>query len=150
MTDETRPEQVLTYREAIREALRIELRNDPSVFVMGEDIGEYGGVYKVTDGLLAEFGGERILDTPISEAGFVGAAVGAAMVGKRPVVELMFMDFALVAADQLLNQAAKMQFLSGDQFRVHLPSGRSRGSGAARQHSTRSRSRRYSCTSQGS
>ncbi len=137
MTDETRPEQVLTYREAIREALRIELRNDPSVFVMGEDIGEYGGVYKVTDGLLAEFGGERILDTPISEAAFVGAAIGAAMVGKRPVVELMFMDFALVAADQLLNQAAKMRFMSGDQYRVPLTirTQQGVGSGTAAQHS---------------
>ncbi|HYN69683.1 MAG TPA: alpha-ketoacid dehydrogenase subunit beta [Candidatus Eisenbacteria bacterium] len=129
--------RVLTYREAVREALSLELENDPDVFVMGEDIGQYGGVFKVTDGLLARFGPLRILDTPISEAAFVGAAVGAAMTGKRPVVELMFMDFALVAADQLLNQAAKMQFLSGDQFRVPLTirTQQGVGSGTAAQHS---------------
>ena len=131
------PGRVLTYREAIREALALELENDPDVFLMGEDIGEYGGVFKVTDGLLARFGPLRVLDTPISEAAFVGAAVGAAMTGKRPVVELMFMDFALVAADQLLNQAAKMQFLSGDQFRVPLTirTQQGVGSGTAAQHS---------------
>jgi pyruvate/2-oxoglutarate/acetoin dehydrogenase E1 component len=129
--------RILTYREAVREALLLELEDDPDVVVMGEDIGEYGGVFKVTDGLLARFGPERILDTPISEAAFVGAAVGAAMVGKRPVVELMFMDFALVAADQLLNQAAKMQFLSGDQFRVPITirTQQGVGSGTAAQHS---------------
>ena len=129
--------RTLTYREAVREALRLELENDPDVFVMGEDIGQYGGVFKVTAGLLERFGPVRILDTPISEAAFVGAAVGAAMVGKRPVVELMFMDFAFVAADQLLNQAAKMQFLSGDQFRVPLTirTQQGVGSGTAAQHS---------------
>ena len=129
--------RILTYREAVREALLLELEHDPDVFVMGEDIGEYGGVFKVTDGLLARFGPDRILDTPISEAAFVGAAVGAAMVGKRPVVELMFMDFAFVAADQLLNQAAKMQFLSGDQFRVPITirTQQGVGSGTAAQHS---------------
>jgi pyruvate/2-oxoglutarate/acetoin dehydrogenase E1 component len=129
--------RVLSYREAVREALRLELRDDPDVFVLGEDIGQYGGVFKVTDGLLAEFGPERILDMPISEAGFVGAAIGAAMVGKRPVVELMFMDFALVAADQLLNQAAKMRYMSGDQFRVPLTirTQQGVGSGTAAQHS---------------
>ena len=129
--------RILTYREAVREALALELEADPDVFLMGEDIGEYGGVFKVTDGLLARFGPERILDTPISEAAFVGAAIGAAMVGKRPVVELMFMDFAFVAADQLLNQAAKMQFISGDQFRVPLTirTQQGVGSGTAAQHS---------------
>ena len=129
--------RTLTYREAVREALWLELENDPDVFVMGEDIGQYGGVFKVTAGLLERFGPDRILDTPISEAAFVGAAVGAAMVGKRPVVELMFMDFAFVAADQLLNQAGKMQFLSGDQFRVPLTirTQQGVGSGTAAQHS---------------
>jgi len=129
--------RTLTYREAVREALWLELENDPDVFVMGEDIGQYGGVFKVTAGLLDRFGPDRILDTPISEAAIVGAAVGAAMVGKRPVVELMFMDFAFVAADQLLNQAAKMQFLSGDQFRVPLTirTQQGVGSGTAAQHS---------------
>jgi len=129
--------RTLTYREAVREALSLELESDPDVFLMGEDIGQYGGVFKVTAGLLERFGPDRILDMPISEAGFVGAAVGAAMVGKRPVVELMFMDFAFVAADQLLNQAAKMQFLSGDQFRVPLTlrTQQGVGSGTAAQHS---------------
>lgn len=129
--------RILTYREAVREALALELERDPDVFIMGEDIGEYGGVFKVTEGLLARFGPQRVLDTPISEAAIVGAAVGAAMSGKRPVVELMFMDFALVAADQLLNQAAKMQFLSGDQFRVPLTirTQQGVGSGTAAQHS---------------
>ena len=129
--------RTLTYREAVREALWLELENDPDVFLMGEDIGQYGGVFKVTAGLLDRFGPDRILDMPISEAGFVGAAVGAAMVGKRPVVELMFMDFAFVAADQLLNQAAKMQFLSGDQFRVPLTirTQQGVGNGTAAQHS---------------
>lgn len=129
--------RLLSYREAIREALALELERDPNVFIMGEDIGDHGGVFKVTDGLKARFGPRRVLDTPISEAAFVGAAIGAAMVGKRPVVELMFMDFALVAADQLFNQAAKMRFLSGDQFRVPLTirTQQGVGNGTAAQHS---------------
>jgi pyruvate/2-oxoglutarate/acetoin dehydrogenase E1 component len=129
--------RLLSYREAIREALAGELTRDPDVFIMGEDIGDYGGVFKVTDGLKARFGPQRVLDTPISEAAIVGAAIGAAMVGKRPVVELMFMDFALVAADQLFNQAAKMRYLSGDQFRVPLTirTQQGVGNGTAAQHS---------------
>jgi pyruvate/2-oxoglutarate/acetoin dehydrogenase E1 component len=129
--------RTLAFREAVREALAIEMRRDPNVFLMGEDIGLYGGVFKATVGLLEEFGAERVIDTPISEAGFVGTAIGAAMAGKRPVVELMFMDFALVAADQLLNQAAKMRYLSGDQFRVPITvrTQQGVGSGTAAQHS---------------
>jgi pyruvate dehydrogenase E1 component beta subunit len=110
----------ITYRDALNDALALELERDPDVFVMGEDIGDYGGVFKVTQGLLERFGPDRVRETPIAEAGFVGAAIGAAMMGKRPVVELMFMDFALVAADQLFNQAAKMRFLSADRLRVPL------------------------------
>jgi len=126
-----------TYREAVREALANELERDPDVFIIGEDIGDYGGVFKVTDGLKARFGAERVLDAPISEAAIVGSAIGAAMMGKRPVVELMFMDFALVAADQLFNQAAKMRYISGDQFRVPLTirTQQGVGNGTAAQHS---------------
>jgi pyruvate/2-oxoglutarate/acetoin dehydrogenase E1 component len=127
----------LTYREALRRALADQLGSDPDVLLLGEDIGAYGGIYKVTDGLQARFGADRVIDTPISEAGFVGVAVGAAMTGKRPVVELMFMDFSLVAADQLLNQAAKMRYLSGDQWKVPLTVRTQEGVGAgtAAQHS---------------
>jgi pyruvate dehydrogenase E1 component beta subunit len=127
----------LTYREALRHALAGELERDPDVLLLGEDIGAYGGIYQVTDGLRQRFGPHRVLDTPISESGFVGAAIGAAMTGKRPVVELMFMDFSLVAADQLLNQAAKMRYLSGGQWQVPLTVRTQQGVGAgtAAQHS---------------
>lgn len=130
-------ERVLSYREAVREGLWQEMERDPAVFLMGEDIGEYGGVFKVTDGLQTRFGAQRVRDTPISEAGFVGAATGAAMSGLRPVVELMFMDFALVAADQLFNQTAKMRFLSADSCRVPVTirTQQGVGSGTGAQHS---------------
>lgn len=127
----------ITYSQALNDALREEMRADARVFVMGEDIGAYGGVFRVTKDLLAEFGPQRVIDTPISEAGFVGLAIGAAMMGMRPVVELMFMDFALVAADQILNQAAKMHYMSGGKVSVPLviraQQGGGRGNGA--QHS---------------
>jgi pyruvate/2-oxoglutarate/acetoin dehydrogenase E1 component len=126
-----------TYRDAVRDALAIELERDDDVLLMGEDIGDYGGVFKVTTGLIDRFGPARVVETPIAEAGFVGAAIGAAMYGKRPVVELMFMDFALVAADQLLNQAAKMRYVSGDDWRVPLTirTQQGVGTGTAAQHS---------------
>jgi pyruvate/2-oxoglutarate/acetoin dehydrogenase E1 component len=111
---------VMTYAKAITDGLRLELRRDPRVLLFGEDIGPAGGVYGITKGLVDEFGHERIVDTPISEAGFVGLATGAAIAGLRPVVELMFSDFALVAGDQLLNQAAKMRMLSGNKLDVPL------------------------------
>lgn len=127
----------LTYSQAINQALFEEMRADQRVYVMGEDIGLYGGVFRVTQGLLAEFGPERVRDTAISEAGFVGLAIGTAMMGMRPVVELMFMDFALVAADQIINQAAKMRYMSGGQVSVPIvirsQQGGGRGNGA--QHS---------------
>jgi pyruvate dehydrogenase E1 component beta subunit len=127
----------ITYAQAINQALREEMRRDPQVFVMGEDIGLYGGLFRVTQGLLAEFGPERVRDTAISEAGFLGLGIGAAMMGLRPVVELMFMDFALVAADQIINQAAKMRYMSGGQVSVPMviraQQGGGRGNGA--QHS---------------
>ena len=103
----------LTYAQALREALTEEMERDSNVILMGEDIGSYGGVFRVTEGLFSKFGPKRVKDTPISEAGFVGMAVGMAMTGKRPVAELMFMDFALVCADQLWNQAAKAHSMSG-------------------------------------
>jgi pyruvate dehydrogenase E1 component beta subunit len=129
--------RTITYRDAVREALANELERDPRAFLMGEDIASYGGVYKVTAGLLEQFGADRVFDTPIAEAGFVGAAIGAAIAGRRPIVELMFMDFALVCLDQLLNQAAKLRYLSGDSIRVPLTirTQHGVGSGTAAQHS---------------
>ncbi len=111
---------MLTYREALNQALREEMRRDPRVFLMGEEVGVYQGAYKVSQGLLDEFGPRRVIDTPISEAGFVGAGVGAAMCGLRPVVEMMTFNFALVAIDQIVNHAAKMLYMSGGQFRVPM------------------------------
>jgi acetoin:2,6-dichlorophenolindophenol oxidoreductase subunit beta len=119
--------------EALREALREEMRRDRNVFVMGEDIGVYGGAFGVTRGLIEEFGAQRVRDTPISEAGIVGAAIGAALLGARPVVEIMFMDFILLALDQLANMAAKAHYVFGGQARcplvVRTPAGGGRGYG---------------------
>jgi acetoin:2,6-dichlorophenolindophenol oxidoreductase subunit beta len=127
----------LTYTQALREALTEEMTRDPNILLLGEDIGVYGGVFKVTEGLLAKFGPERVRETPISEAGFVGAAVGLAMTGKHPVAELMFMDFAWVASDQIFNQAAKMRYMTGGRVKVPMvirtQQGGGRGNGA--QHS---------------
>jgi pyruvate dehydrogenase E1 component beta subunit len=111
---------IIMYREALNQALREEMRRDPRVFLMGEEVGVYQGAYKVSQGLLEEFGPRRIIDTPISEAGFVGAGVGAAMAGLRPVVEMMTFNFALVAIDQIVNHAAKILYMSGGQYRVPL------------------------------
>ena len=110
----------LTYREAIREALREEIRRDDRVFLFGEDIAVYGGIFKVTDGLLAEFGPERIFDTPLSESAIVGAAVGASLMGMRPVAEVMFADFTTVAMDAIVNHAAKMNYMSGGETSAPL------------------------------
>jgi pyruvate dehydrogenase E1 component beta subunit len=110
----------MTYAKAINDALAIELERDPNVVLLGEDIGPGGGVFTVTAGLHDRFGEHRVVDTPIAEAGFVGLATGAAIAGLRPVVELMFVEFALVAADQLFNQAGKIRFMSGGQFDVPL------------------------------
>jgi len=127
----------LTYLEAVRQALWQEMKRDERVFLIGEDIGRYGGAYGVTHGMLDEFGPERIRETPISEATIVAAAMGAALVGMRPVAEIMFMDFVLLALDQLANQAAKARFMFGGKVSVpmvvRMPGGS--GSGAAAQHS---------------
>jgi pyruvate dehydrogenase E1 component beta subunit len=110
----------IKYREALRAALREEMERDPSVFCIGEGIGERGGSYKVTEGLIGQFGPRRVIDTPLSEAGFVGLGVGAAIAGSRPVVEMLFIDFLLLAMDQVVNQAAKYRFMSGGQGNVPL------------------------------
>jgi len=127
----------LTYREAIREGLRQELRRDDRVMLLGEDIGTYGGAFAVTDGLLQEFGPERVRDTPISEAGITGCAIGAALTGMRPVLEIQFMDFITLCMEQLVLQAAKIRYMFGGKAQVPMvlrtPAGS--GTGAAAQHS---------------
>jgi len=131
------PERTGTIREAINEALREEMERDPRVFLMGEDIGLAGGVFKVTAGLQKLFGPERVRDTPIAEAGIVGLAVGAAMTGMRPVVEIMFSDFLTLASDQIVNQAAKLRYMTAGQCAVPLVirTGMGAGRRAAAQHS---------------
>ncbi|MFQ5996139.1 MAG: alpha-ketoacid dehydrogenase subunit beta [Dehalococcoidales bacterium] len=110
----------LTFREAVREALREEMKRDPSVFLIGEEIAEYGGSYKVTQGLLDEFGHERIRNTPLAEASIAGAALGTALVGMRPVAEIMYIDFSFIAADQIINQIAKLRYMTGGMVKVPL------------------------------
>lgn len=110
----------LQFREAIRRALNEEMRRDENVFIMGEEVAEYDGAYKVTQGMLAEFGFKRVIDTPISELGFSGLGVGAAMNGLRPVVEFMTFNFALVAIDQILNHASKIRYMSAGQVKVPI------------------------------
>ncbi|MGB9672378.1 MAG: alpha-ketoacid dehydrogenase subunit beta [Candidatus Norongarragalinales archaeon] len=111
----------ITYREALREALREEMRRDPTVFLLGEDIGRYwGGAFKVTEGLAEEFGEERVRDTPISESTIIGAGVGAAITGMRPVAEIMFGDLTALAMDQIANQAAKIRYMFGGQAKCPL------------------------------
>jgi pyruvate/2-oxoglutarate/acetoin dehydrogenase E1 component len=112
--------QRITYREAARQALREALLRDDRVFLMGEDVGRYGGCYAVSKGLLAEFGPERIRDTPLSESTFVGAGIGAALGGMRPIVEVMTVNFSLLALDQIVNNAATIRHMSGGQFSIPL------------------------------
>jgi pyruvate dehydrogenase E1 component beta subunit len=109
---------IVTYRDALNQALREEMQRDPDVFLMGEEVGVYQGAYKVSRGLLDEFGPMRVVDTPITELGFAGVGVGAAMVGLRPVIEFMTWNFALLAIDQLVNSAAKMRYMSAGQVGV--------------------------------
>jgi pyruvate/2-oxoglutarate/acetoin dehydrogenase E1 component len=110
----------LTLGEAVREALAEEMRRDPRVFIMGEDVAEAGTAFKVLNGLVQEFGKERVIDTPISEAGFTGVGVGAAMTGLRPVVDIMFGDFSTLVMDQMVNQAAKVHYMSGGRWKVPM------------------------------
>ena len=127
----------MTVREAIRLAMREELERDDDVFLIGEDVGEFGGVFEVTDGLVEEFGEDRVRDTPISEAGFMGAAIGAAATGSRPVVEIMFADFLGVCSEQIINQMAKNRYMFGGktEMPVTVRTTEGGGMGAASQHS---------------
>jgi pyruvate/2-oxoglutarate/acetoin dehydrogenase E1 component len=127
----------ITYREAVRAAIRDAMQRDEHVFLMGEDVGRYGGCYAVSKGLLDEFGPARIRDTPLSESGFTGAGIGAAMGGMRPIVELMTVNFSLLALDQIMNNAATMRHMSGNQFGVPLVIRMATGAGKqlAAQHS---------------
>ncbi len=127
----------ITYRDAIREAIREALQKDDRVFLMGEDVGRYGGCFAVSKGLLEEFGPERIRDTPMSESAFVGAGIGAALGGMRPIVEIMTVNFSLLALDQIMNNAATFLHMSGGQFNVPLVIRMATGAGrqVAAQHS---------------
>ncbi len=127
----------LTFGDAIKEALAEELRRDPRVFMLGEDIAEAGTTFKVLNGLVEEFGPERVLDTPISEPGFTGLAVGAAMTGLRPIVDIMFGDFSGLIMDQMMNQAAKIHYMSGGKLKVPMVLRTTMGAGrrSAAQHS---------------
>ena len=129
----------ITCREALNQALQEEMERDPNIFLLGEDVGQYGGSFKVSKGLLAKFGDKRVIDTPIAEAGIVGLAVGAAMAGLRPVAELMTINFAIVALDQIMNHAAVIRYMFGGQFAVPLtirtPGGAGHQLGAQHSHS---------------
>ena len=130
----------ITYRQALNEALAEELERDPNVFLMGEEVAEYNGAYKVSQGLLERFGPKRIIDTPISENGFAGLGVGAAMVGLRPIIEFMTFSFSLVAFDQVVNNAPNMLTMSGGQFNIPItfrgPNGPAHQLGATHSHAT--------------
>jgi pyruvate dehydrogenase E1 component beta subunit len=136
--EEARPKTIrITYREAMRQAIREALIRDERVFLMGEDVGRYGGCFAVSKGLLEEFGSERIRDTPLSESAFVGAGIGAAMGGMRPIVEIMTVNFSLLALDQIVNNAATILHMSGGQFNIPLVIRMTTGAGRqlAAQHS---------------
>ena len=137
MSGAATPAKDVTYREALTQAMREELARDPGVFIMGEDVGQFEGAFKVTRGLLAEFGPERVIDTPISEAGFAGIGIGAAMGGLRPIVEMMTVNFSILALDQIVNNAAKVRYMFGGQVAcpivLRMPGGA--GHQLAAQHS---------------
>ena len=131
------PDREILFREALGLATAEEMRHDESVFIMGEDVGASGGIFKCCEGLFEEFGAERVIDTPIAEAGYIGLGVGAAMTGMRPIAELMFGDYSLLTMDQIVNQAAKIRYMSGGQCKVPLTIRLSMGAGrsSAAQHS---------------
>ncbi len=130
----------ITYRQAVNEALAEEMERDPNVFLMGEEVAEYNGAYKISQGLFERFGGKRVIDTPIAEAGFAGLGVGAAMVGLRPIIEFMTFSFSLVAFDQIINNAPNMLTMSGGQFHIPIvfrgPNGPAHQLGATHSHAT--------------
>ncbi len=130
----------ITYRQAVNEALSEEMERDPNVFLMGEEVAEYNGAYKISQGLLEKFGAKRVIDTPIAEAGFAGLGVGAAMVGLRPIIEFMTFSFSLVAFDQIINNAPNMLTMSGGQFHIPIvfrgPNGPAHQLGATHSHAT--------------
>src|SRR5206468_3798808 len=112
--------RIISFREALREAMVEEMERDPSIFLMGEEVGHYNGAYKVSEGMLARFGEARVIDTPIAETGFAGVGIGAAMVGLRPIIEFMTWNFSLTAIDQLVNNAAKLRYMSNGQFTLPI------------------------------
>ena len=131
------PDQELSFREAIAQAMKEEMQRDENVFLMGEDVGASGGIFKCSEELFEEFGPERVIDTPIAEAGYIGLSVGAAMTGMRPIAELMFGDFSLLTMEQIVNQAAKIRYMSGGQCIVPMTIRLAMGAGrsSAAQHS---------------
>src|SRR5438552_1738124 len=112
--------RVISFREALREAMVEEMERDPSIFLMGEEVGHYNGAYKVSEGMLARFGEARVIDTPIAETGFAGVGIGAAMIGLRPIIEFMTWNFSLTAIDQLINNAAKLRYMADGQFTLPI------------------------------
>ncbi|SMO45371.1 alpha-ketoacid dehydrogenase subunit beta [Fodinibius sediminis] len=130
-------QQHMTYRQAVREAMREAMQKDDRVFLMGEDVGRYGGCFNVSEGMLQEFGEDRVVDTPLSESGFTGCGIGAAAAGMRPIVEIMTVNFSLLAADQIINTAAVLYYMSGGQFNVPVVIRMATGGGKqlAAQHS---------------
>lgn len=142
--------QTITYRDALNQALAEEMERDESVFLMGEEVAEYDGAYKVSKGLLAKFGDRRVVDSPISELGFAGLGVGAAMVGLKPVIEFMTFNFSLLALDQVINSAAKMYYMSGGQIPVPIVFRGPTGRPSSSPPSTRRPVRPGTCTRRGS
>lgn len=130
-------QKTMTYRQAVREAMREAMQKDDRVFLMGEDVGRYGGCFNVSEGMLEEFGEDRIIDTPLSESGFTGCGIGAAVAGMRPIIEIMTVNFSLLAADQIINTAAILLYMSGGQFNVPVVIRMATGGGKqlAAQHS---------------
>jgi len=120
MSSSGEPAMMLSYREALNQAMREEMRADDRVFLIGEEVGYYQGAFKVSKGFVEEFGARRVLDTPIAEAGFTGLAIGAAMAGLHPIVELMTFNFGILAMDQIVNNAAKIRYMSGGQLSVPM------------------------------